>query len=321
MIVKRFTIILLGITTCLASLATPAVLKAHLDSATLLMGRVTVLHIDLVRDKGTTGRLNIDAVDTLTREVEVAARLDGDTSDIGNGREQIRRDIVLQSFDSGLYVLPPVAYIVGTDTTFAPDRLSLKVIPVNVDSLDNVHPLKPVAEPEYKWYDALPMWLVNYWWVILPLAALCVVIALAVYMKRKHGAFIPHVARKRLPPADEALQALHLLKRRGLWQQGQDKQYFTELTDILRVYIDRRYGINAVEMTTTEIKRTLREHGETRAVDDHLNMILEIADWVKFAGQRAMPADNESAWQRAVDFVEATRPQPEPVNAAEGKHA
>ena len=314
---KQIAIILLSCLIAATAIAAPPVLKTSLDSATLLMGRVTVLHVDLVRDKGSAGRLNIDAADTLVREVEVAARLAGDTTDIGNGREQIKRDFVLQSFDSGLYVLPVVAYISGTDTTLSPDRLSLKVIPVNVDSLQDIHPVKPVFEPVYKWYDWMPMWLVRYWWIVLIVVVVALVIAYVVYMKRKHGRLLPVVKRKRLPAAEEALEALRLLKQRGLWQQGRDKQYFTELTDILRVYIDRRYGINAVEMTTTEIKRTLRDRGEAQAVNTHLNEILEVADWVKFAGQRAMPGDAESSWQRAVDFVEMTRPQVAP-DAGEG---
>ena len=120
--------------------------------------------------------------------------------------------------------------------------------------------------------------------------------------------------RKRLPAYDEAMINLRALKQQQLWQNGQEKEYFTGLTDILRVYIDRRFGVNAVEMTSTQIIETLKQNDETRAVNEQLSLILEIADFVKFAGARPLADDNEKAYQRAVEFVEATKPAPETEN-------
>ena len=98
---------------------------------------------------------------------------------------------------------------------------------------------------------------------------------------------------------------LEALKQQQLWQNGQEKEYFTGLTDILRVYIDRRFGINAVEMTSSQIVQTLKDRNETRAVNEQLTMM---ADIVKFAAVRPLADDNEMAYQRAVDFVEQTKP-------------
>ena len=107
---------------------------------------------------------------------------------------------------------------------------------------------------------------------------------------------------------------LQNLKQRQLWQNGQEKEYFTGLTDILRVYIDRRFHVNAVEMTSTEIIATLKQNDETRAVNEQLSMILEVADFVKFAGARPLADDNEMAFQRALQFVEATKPVVDQTN-------
>lgn len=312
MMISRMKFILwaLLLAGALPAAAGNVIIKAHLDSVTLLMGRVTALHIEVAQDKGTAGRFTFEESGALLPEVEIAAKLDADTTDLKNNREQIRRDIILQAFDSGLYVLPPVAYVVGNDTFATTAPMSLKVIPVNVDSLENVHPLKPVAAPEYKWYDWMPAWAVRYGGIIAAVLVLLAAVAAIVYLKKKNGSIIPKRVKKRLPPAEEALQALNALKPR--MPQLEAKQYYTELTDILRVYIDRRFDINAVEMTSSQIKRHLRDRGETRAVDEQLDMILEIADFVKFAALRPLPGDNEAAWQRAVNFVEATRPKPEP---------
>ena len=310
-IIIKYIIALTLLTASLPAMAGAVVVRANLDSATLLMGRITRLHIEVAQEKGTVGQFTFENKDTLIGEVEIAAKLDPDTTDLKNNREQIKRDLVLQAFDSGLYVLPPVTYIVGADTFRSSTPLSLKVLPVNVDSLDNVHPIKPVAEPEYKWYDWLPATLVKYWWVLVTAIILLGAILAIIYLKKKNGSIIPKRVKKRLPPAEEAIAALQVIKSRMAMMDG--KQYYTELTDVLRVYIDRRFGINAVEMTSSQIKRHLKERGETRAVDEQLDMILEIADFVKFAGLHPLPGDNEAAWQRAVDFVEATRPKPEPT--------
>ena len=83
------------------------------------------------------------------------------------------------------------------------------------------------------------------------------------------------------------------------------------------MYIDRRFDINAVEMTSSQIIDTLKRNDETRAVNEQLEMILEIADIVKFANARPLADDNEVAYQRAVNFVEATRPVVEDQNKKE----
>lgn len=282
-------------------------IKAKLDSARLLMGRTTALHLEIVQDQGTRGTLALEKSDTLTAMVEIADKPKADTTALDNNREQISRDLILQAFDSGLYVIPPVAYIVGHDTVLS-DPLSLKVIPVPVDTTKDIIGLKPVEGVPFRLLDWVPDWMADYWWAWLLLLMLLAG-ALFYYFKwYRHGRNPLRPEKKRLPPYEEAMLNLEALKARQLWQNGQEKEYFTGLTDILRVYIDRRFGVNAVEMTSTQIVATLKERGETRAVNEQLSMILEMADIVKFAAVRPLADDNEMAYQRAVNFVEETKP-------------
>lgn len=288
-------------------------IKAKLDSARLLMGRTTALHLEIVQDRGTRGVLALEKSDTLTAMVEIADKPKADTASLDNNREQISRDLILQAFDSGLYVLPPIAYVVGHDTVLS-DPLSLKVIPVPVDTTQDIIGLKPVEGVPFRLLDWLPDWIADYWWAWL-LALLLIAGALYYYLKwYRHGRNPLRPEKKRLPPYEEAIINLEALKQRQLWQNGQEKEYFTGLTDILRVYIDRRFGVNAVEMTSTEIVSTLKQRGETRAVNEQLTMILEMADIVKFAAVRPLADDNEMAYQRAVNFVEQTKPVVEEPN-------
>ena len=278
--------------------------KAKLDSATLLMGKVTALHLDITQDAGLTGVFPIDRMDTLNAFVEIAARPAADTVDLGNNRIEIKRDLIIQAFDSGLYTIRPIAYVVNGDTAFC-NPVTLKVVPVNVDSLSDIHPLAPPIQLPFRLADRLPA----HWWVWLLVLLL---LAAALYYYRRyyrHGKVNPlKHEKKRLPPYEEAIINLQNLKSKNLWQRGQDKEYFTGLTDILRVYIDRRFHVNAVEMTSQEIIRTLKDHAETRAVNEQLSMILEVADFVKFANAHPLADDNEVAYQRALNFVEATKP-------------
>ena len=281
--------------------------KARLDSATLLMGKTTALHLEITQDKDARGFFPGEQLDTLSAMVEIADRTKADTTDLGNNRIQINRDLILQSFDSGMWIIKPIPYVVNGDTAFC-NQLSLKVLPVDVSKMQDVHDIKPVEDVPFNLLD----WLPNYWWLWL-LALLLIGAGIWAYRKfYKKGINPLKAVKKRLPPYEEAMINLQRLKEAQLWQQGQEKEYFTGLTDILRVYIDRRFHINAVEMTSTQIIETLKKNEETKAVNEQLEMILEVADIVKFANARPLADDNEVAFQRAVDFVEETKPVEQP---------
>ena len=298
---------------CVGSVrAANTTITAKLDSALLLMGNITALHLEIVQDKNAVGMLTVEKSDTLSAAIEIAQKSNPDTTDLVNGRIHINRDLILQSFDSGMYVIKPIGFVVGSDT-FSTQQLTLKVIPVKVDSLKDIHDFKTVEVVPFKLFDWVPDFIADYWWIYL-LVALLIAAALYYYLAwYKKGRKITLPGHKRLSPYDEAIQSLQRLKADNLWQNGREKEYFTALTDILRIYIDRRFLINAVEMTSTQIIDTLRKNEETRAVNEQLSMILEIADIVKFANVRPLADDNEMAFQRALNFVETTKPVEQPT--------
>lgn len=300
--------------------ANNTLINAKMDSTLLLMGKKTAIHVEVVQDKGQKGFFVNEGVDTLNAFVEVSERLQADTTDLGNDRIQINRDIIVQSFDSGMYVIPAFKYVIGKDT-FKSNELTLKVLPVKVDSLPNIHDLKPVAEPPFFFSDYLPEFLVKYWWLIILVLVLIAAGIYAYFKWFKKGELPLRKKEKVIPPYDEAIMKLTQLKSKHLWEAGQEKEYFTRLTDILRNYIDRRFEINAMEMTSSQIIDVLRKNEETMPVNEQLSKILEMADFVKFAKMRPLPEDNEVAYQRALNFVNETKPVevvPE-EESAEGK--
>ncbi len=290
--------------------AAPATLKVSMDSAYVLMGKATPMHVQLVADKDSKGNIHIPA-DSLCGNVEILDLLDADTTDLGNGRIEVNREILLQSFDSGMYQLRPILYIDGQET-IASQRLALKVIPAMVDSLTTIHDYADVQDVKRKFVDYLPDFLVDYGLWILALVAVLVggYFGLRRYLGRKEPENKPSAPP--IPPYEAARQALMALKSENLCEQGREKDYYTTLTDILRVYLQRRFGINAMEMTSDQIRRTLSRNEQTKYSKKYVDQVLEIADFVKFAKMRPLPDDNIRAFNSALQFVEDTKPAPEP---------
>lgn len=289
--------------------------KVDLDSAVLMMGRTTPLHVEILQPKGTHGVLMVPA-DTLMTNVEVAHAGVDDTvkSSAADQLEQIRRMIILQSFDSGLYRLPPLVYVTETGDTVLSNTVTLKVLPANVDSLTTIHSMADVAKGGWKWYDWLPDFIIDYWpWILV-----CLFIIVAggwtwLVMKKKVAMPLVHKP-KPVSPYEVAITGLEKLKDEHLCENGREKEYYTRLTDILRHYLDGRFGINAMEMTSSQILRALESQPDTREHKGMMQRVLEMADFVKFAKMRPMPDDNVASWNRAIQFVEETKPAPVPAD-------
>ena len=171
-----------------------------------------------------------------------------------------------------------------------------------------VHDYADVADVNRHFLDYFPDWFSDYGiWILLALILLAVCVF--VYLKWLRKGNLPLISKKKPePPYEVAVKSLAALHDEHLCERGQVKEYYTRLTDILRVYLHRRFGINAMEMTSTEIRAAVRKNQETRPSEAYMAKILEISDFVKFAKVRPMPEDNERAFRDAMQFVEDTKP-------------
>ena len=108
-------------------------------------------------------------------------------------------------------------------------------------------------------------------------------------------------------PADEvALEKLDEIKAQKIWKDGKVKEYQTELTDVVREYIGRRFEVHSTEKTSDE---TLREMKPLIDKDlyGRLSKMLQLADLVKFAKWHTTPDENEQGLLTAYDFVNETK--------------
>lgn len=110
-----------------------------------------------------------------------------------------------------------------------------------------------------------------------------------------------------LPPDTRALQRLEALRNKGLWQQGLLKDYYTELTDTLRDYLEERYHIPSTEMTTDQTLDAFSTCiAHTAENESLLRQVLQTADMVKFAKSEPQPYQHDLAYGQSVDFIRQT---------------
>lgn len=290
--------------------------KISMDSAYVMMGRLTPLHIDVTTTKAAAAAGRLDApADTLTTGIEVASSTAPDTATTGGGRVRITTTLMLQAFDSGNYVIPPVRFINGTDTTLS-NSLALKVIPVNTDTISSIIDYAPTLVIKSGAFDWVPDWIADYYGLWLALLILLAGIFAGYwfwYRKRPAGPIVIRKPKPQITPWDEAIRSLEKLHSEQLWEHGQEKEFYTRLTDILRRYVDRRFHINAQEMTSAQILHALRHDEQGRLPEQYMRQVLAIADYVKFARMRPFSEDNVKAYSDAVLFVRDTTPAPEPA--------
>lgn len=137
------------------------------------------------------------------------------------------------------------------------------------------------------------------------------IIAYFIYKKvvRKEKIFVKKEQPKE-PAHIIAFKELDSLKEKKLWEKGRSKDFYTELTDIVRSYIENRYSIGAMEMTTEEIQSEFANNSLIdKDLSNELYATLLNADFVKFAKASTIDTENQAALKFAYDFVIKTKEQ------------
>ena len=118
-----------------------------------------------------------------------------------------------------------------------------------------------------------------------------------------------------------AMKSLDKIKEEKIWQQERYKEFYTQLTDVLRRYINERYGINSLEMTSGEILSIIRIKTEEDSIYENLKQVLIVADLVKFAKYKPFIDENDLSLMNSYFFVNQTKDDdPLPEEASEESH-
>ena len=300
---KSFLFLLLFLLAGGKMVAQQTLIDVKIDSAAILIGEQTVLHLTVTTDK-----------DTLMRGVEVLSLSKADSSVIENDRLLIKQDILITSFDSSLYLLPPLKVIDGVDTVYS-NQVALKVstIPVNVDKPEEFYDIKDIWKPPFVLADYYPL----IYGILLALFLICVIAYIIKRIRNKQSLIPFKKPEPKLPPHEQAIKELDEIKQQKLWQQGRSKEYYTLITETLRRYIVDRFDINAMEMTSGEILDIIRKQHEADSVYENLKQILNLSDFVKFAKMNPLPDENDLSMVNAYLFINQTKIEEVAVPEAE----
>jgi hypothetical protein len=293
--------------------AQPPVIKTAMDSTHILIGHQTQIHVEVAANNNQPLQIPV-ITDTLMNGVEVLAISKIDTTNLGNDRVQLKYHYLITSFDSALYLLPPFKAIAGTDTAYS-ESLALNVSTYPVDTVSKqFYDIKGSIQPKFVWADYLP-WIIGIIWGL----GLIALIAFIIYRRINNKPIIPFIKKEEpyLPPHARALKELDAVKIQKLWQMGKVKEYHSDVTDILRKYIDERFDIPALEMTSGEILDKIKGYSDVDASCDHLKQILILADFVKFAKYNPLPDENELSLMNAYLFVNNTKKEELPAEESE----
>ena len=281
------------------------IVSATLDSTTLFIGDQTDLHLRATCEVGE--QVAMPVLDKeLIPGVEIVDRTIVDTLSLKDGRVQYDQYLTVTSFEDSLFYIAPLPFVSGDDTVWS-DGLTLNVVqPFEMDTTD-------MAITDIKGVYKAPIW----WWGIFRWVLLALLLAgvgvagyyLITYLqRRKLEEAGNEVVSEPLRPAEEvALEKLDAIKEKKIWQQGQVKEYHTQLTDVVREYIARRFEVSSVEQTSDETLRDIRPLlNERKDLYDQLRKMLTLADLVKFAKWSATPDENELSLRNAYTFVRET---------------
>ncbi len=164
-----------------------------------------------------------------------------------------------------------------------------------------------------------PKGMIDYrsWWPwILGALALAALAALVWWWRRRRAAALAGPAGPVVPPELTAREALARLLASAMLEEGRVKEFYSELSDIFRRYLEGRFGVPALDRTTAELLPSLRAHGEVARYGADLREFLEDADLVKFAKLIPDRAETDADVGRVRAFIEATAPQVNPAPAA-----
>jgi len=214
----------------------------------------------------------------------------------------LSQQIVITSFDSGTYYLPPFVFNENKKTS----GLLLNVTTFNVsDTTPMVDITSPKEGTKEDFTDEELAEIKNNRWKIAGIIfVILLIIGLIYYLVqryKKEGTFLKPTVF--IPPHITALKKLQDLKKQKLWQKGNLKEYYSEISLIIREYTENRFEFNALELPTSEILSDLKKLKIDIILIEKLGFILRKADNIKYAKGLSLEEDNKEIMKQSVSFI------------------
>ncbi len=286
--------------------------EAKMDTNLLLIGDTTSFHVAITYPKDVHVQLPFFA-DTVIDKLEILEQFPMDTTEV-DGRMRLHQRMLVTCFDSGWYTIPPVPFEVQWANSSLQDQVETKpfyfgvvTMPLDTANVNAITDIKKPLDAPLTFKEVAPF--AGGFLGLLALAFIAFV--LFKRLAKKEPVFVKKEKPKE-PAHIIAIRQLDALKEAKIWQKGEVKTYYSSLTDIVRTYLEDRFEVGAMELTTDEIMDEVRLLSEiAKDKRQTLQEVLTRADFIKFAKGGALPEENEQSMQFAYDFVETTKVVPE----------
>ena len=243
--------------------------------------------------------------DTLGQWFDVVKKDTIDTLRSG-GRSNFTQSVWITSFDSGMHNLPVFDFqfitAQGDTESVLSDMLSIDIYPVAVDTTKSIKDIRGIEDVPFDYTDII------IYSVLGALVALATVYAFYRWRKKRKVVAKPLVEKPKTPAWQRALEQLEHIEKDGAWKSGNDKRYHSAIADTLRAYIEEQLGLPALESTSDETLSMLRKSALSAEALEAARNVFVLADLVKFAKEKPLPAEHERSMQLARSFVHNTKP-------------
>ena len=286
-------------------------INAALDSTKIRIGEQVKLDL-YVSYSAKQNNLKIqwpNIADTITDKIEVISVSVIDTTSPDKSNPDIiqqHQQITISAYDSGYFAIPGFKFFINNDSTnaFYSQSLFLEVHTVPTDSsITKTKDIKPpFAEAfNWKWYSKY------FYWGFSLLVIIILIILITIYFTKKNKIVVLKSEKPKIPAHIIALQSLEKIKNEQIWKEEKTKEYYSSISDTIRLYIEERFKVNALESTTAEIMKAFRSQVVDKESKDKLQQLLMLSDLVKFAKQFPIISEHTFTLQNAFDFVNETK--------------
>lgn len=267
------------------------IIKTSLDTNKILIGEQTCLHISVYVNQEDIKNVKFPFLqDTLINGLEIINQTN-DTI-ISESITQITKNITITSFDTNYYIIPKLPIVIGLNT------IKTEVQLLTVTTLEATNkPLNDIngnIEFEYSFSDYLDSflyWLTNNkWWIISILVILMIFIIILKKIKNKSS--LQEEIIELDPPHIEAYISLMKIKEMKLWENDNLKPFYSQITEVLKRYLNRQFQIATYEKTSEEIVKSLKFINLSTNEVLILHKLLTLSDLVKFAKEKPIESEN-----------------------------
>ena len=278
---------------------------ASLDSTHILIGDQVNLTLELEKPENLKMEFPVLA-DNISEYIEILRQSPIDTI-LENNTMKLVQKFLITSFDSGEHRIPPFWFRLYFDDrldSIASNELFIRVYTMQIDTTRGPTDIKMPYDAPVTLKEVLP-WIFG----VILLGGIIFFIFYYISRRKRNLPVFSLPSKPKEPPHIIALRELDRIRDEKIWQKDKIKEFYSQVTDVLRNYIEERFAIPAMEYTSDETLSAFMSRGSILSEKSFSNLtqILHLADLVKFAKYLPLPDDHNLTLVNAYFFINDTK--------------